>query len=240
MKFSSCLFYKKMILTVICYSIWGISFAQGPFSYDTPLGKRIYSQNVTSKELTIDPIEFGSEMMGYDGLTIVTTVEMYLDRIQRLFAFTNSMQEKYLEIFYSEKTMTLRRYYSGTTDYYDYILYDQLFDEQPLRRFEIRLYCTGFFFWIQVAVDKGNYLSPVYFGLNTPNRPNMEELINANNKARIIIGDSTNPDAFFSMHGATAYAFHYNELRNDIYTRFSRGADAVGVALSPNEDEEYE
>lgn len=227
MKFLNCFLNRKMILTHVCFWIFGISFAQGPFNYDTPLGKRIYGQNVIGKELVIDPVEFGSEMTGYDGLAIVTTVEMYLDRMQKLLSFTNSLQEKYLEIFYSEKTLTFRRYYSGTTDYYDYTLYDQLFANQVVRRFEVRLYCTAFFFWIQVAVDGGNYLSPVYFGLNTPNRPNMQELIDANSKARIIIGDRTNPDALFSIRGVSAYAFHYDELRQDIYTRFSRSTSNV-------------
>jgi len=218
---------KKIILSLVCFSIFGISFAQGPFAYDTPLGKRIYGQNVIGKELVIDPIEFGSGMAGYDGLTIVTTVEMYLDRTQRLLFFTNSLQEKYMEIFYYKKTLMFRRYYPGTTDYYDYTLYDQLFANQVVRRFEFRLYCTAFFFWIQVAVDGGNYLSPIYFGLDAPNRANMQELIDANAKTRIVVGDKSNPDVIFSIRGVSAYAFHYNKLREDIYTRFSRATGNV-------------
>lgn len=213
---------KRLICCSLCFLAIKISFALGPFRYITPLDKRIYSQNVTAKELRIDPVEFGHEMSGYDGLTIVMNLEMNLGAMQRLAYFYNSFQERYLEIFYKENTLVFRRYYPGTSDYYDYILYDQLFAEQALRKFQVSFYCTGFFFWIQVGVEGGNYLSPVYFGLNAPGRTNMQEIIDANARIRIVLGDSNNPDPGFVIRGVTAYAFHYDELRQDIYTHFSR------------------
>lgn len=229
MKYSNCFSNKKMLLVFVCFSIPWCSFAQGPFDYDTPLGKRIYGQNVVSKELIIEPIEFGSEMTGYDGLTIVTSFNLLSSGgEQKLITFANSLHEKYLEVFYKENTVMFRRYYPGTTNYYDYLLYDQLFTDLTFRRnFDFRIYCTAFFFWIQVtAVDVGsgggNFLSPVYFGLDAPDRSNMQELIDANSRARIVIGNRDNPDPLFAVHNVSAYTFHYEELKQDIYTRFSR------------------
>lgn len=202
-----------------------VLLAQGPYDYNTPLGKRIMGLTPAPvKETTIYPEQWGSAAIGYDGLTIVTNIQFNPgNNLLKLYTFNNQYAEKYLEVFYKDKTIMLRRYNAGSmTEYYDYILFDPLFFAGQTSTWTVKFYFTSAFFWIQTTLEgqSQNYLSPVYFGVNTLHRKNMDDLIDANRYATIVIGDDNAPADFF-VKETSVYAFHYAELKADIDSRFS-------------------
>ncbi len=227
----------KLVLCIVLISVNKNSFAQGPYLYDTPLGQKIYGLTPAPvKETTIYAEQWGSDAIGYDGLTLVNSFEFNPDNsLLRLYAFTNQYAETYLEVFYKGKTIMLRRFIPGSrSDYYDYILFDPLFVASQKSIWTVKFYFTASFFWIQTTLDGQNlnYLSPVYFGVNTLHRTNMNDLIDANPYATIVLGDNNAPSDFF-VKESSVHVFHYSELMADIESRLSWPS---GIFLEENDE----
>lgn len=227
------------LVTLLSISVSDILFAQGPYNYNTPLDKKIYGAYFYTNTHSINPQEWGSSASGYDGLTIRVNFNWQGGVDYQLFGFTNKHSERFLEVFCKDKTLIFRRYNPNMPGrYYDYILYDPLFIKSNSNYWDIRLYFTGFFFWAQVASENGNYLSPVYFGVNALHRKNMEDFIDAAPKSNIFVGDGRYPGpANISL--VEVYAFHYNELVKDIDAKFSWPGEwgLYDFGPDPNEEE---
>lgn len=224
---------KKIIQYALIFFLILISGSQlgikaQDFDYDTPLDKQIHRYNLRPvNQYTIKAQEWGSAATGYNGLTAVAMMQVdpYVDK--EVFQFYNKNNERYMTVFLEKETLSIRRYRPknsvGSFEYYDYILYDRLFNEAS-DTWEIRLYFTANFMWIQTTpVISGqslpSYLSPVYFGAdNMLQKNNFSDFINANdNYTRIVVGSQSIKDGVMQV---AVYAFHYKDLREDIQKKF--------------------
>lgn len=202
--------------------------AQGPFTYDTPLGKKIHTYSLSPQNTySAYAQEWGGAATGFDGLTVVAMINILPNVKSEVFQFYNRSNEKHLTVFYEDGTLNLRRVRPrnsvGNFEYYDYVLYDRMF-ESGYDTWEVRLYFTSDFLWVQTTpvTSSGNeksYLSPIYFGLdNMLQKDNMYDFINASDSnTRIVIGSN------FISNGVkqvAVYAFQYVDLRKDIQDNF--------------------
>lgn len=238
---------KIMRFALICCTILVSGFQMGvraqPYDYDTPLGKQIHRYNLSPlRQYTISAQEWGSAATGFNGLTVVAMMKIHPDIYKEVFQFYNKNNEKYMTVFHEKGTLSFRRWKPkgsvGNFEYYDYKLYDRLFDS-PYYTWEIRLYFTSNFMWIQTTpiIPGGNalssYLSPVYFGLdNMLQKNNFYDFINAvDSNTRIVVGSNFIEDGVMQV---AVYAFQYDDLRNDIQQNF---CDPFNRYVGANEEE---
>lgn len=205
--------------------------AQGPYDYNTPLGKNIYNFSLyPTNTHTVYAQEWGSAATGFNGLTLVTMMTIDQNKKTEIFNFYNSNSENYLKIFSGQGTLTFRRMKPkgsvGNFEYFDYILYDRMFNLKygTSSTWEIRLYFTSDFFWIQTTPvvsgsNEKSFLSPVYFGLNNMlQKNNMYDFINAaEGRTKIIVG---NEQVVNGVKQVAVYAFQYDELQKHIQDNF--------------------
>ncbi|WP_165043832.1 hypothetical protein [Dysgonomonas sp. ZJ709] len=219
----------KLILGTVLFifSSNPLSAQGGPYDYDTPLNPlSLWGLHADTKIATIYPLEWGSSATEFDGLVIVAKMQFDpINTTRKLYTFYNQYAEKYLEVFYKENTIMFRRYNVGSLiDYYDYTLYDPLFITYRPDSWTVKFYFTSAFFWIQTNLESEskNYLSPVFFGVNTLQRDNMKDMIDPTDRHTMIeVGDEHAPDDFL-LKQIHVHPFKYYELRRDIYTNFSR------------------
>lgn len=235
--------YSVGILVFLSISSYSIISAQVRTDYDTPLGKKIYVfGHYPTNTHTVYAQEWGSAATGYDGLTISAVLQLdgNSTSLTNLFDFFNQNSENYLSVYVENSTLVLRRFKPngsvGNFPYYDYILYDQLFDSN-YTTWEVRLYFTSNFIWIQTSpvvsgTDLYHYYSPLYFGVdNLFQKNNMYDFINAiDNKTRIVV----NSNYKFGLVSVVIYAFQYDELRKDIQQNF---CDPFNIAIADNEED---
>lgn len=108
-------------------------FSQDKHDYITPFGKTLLYREVTDANRTILRMsEISPISTGIDGLVVSFNMRQNLSLVTRplkLLSF-RSMEEadSYLEIYYHNGTITIRRKMnSGSSYYYDYNLYDPMF-----------------------------------------------------------------------------------------------------------------
>lgn len=212
------------------------------FDYDTPLGKQIHRYNLSPlNQYTISAQEWGSAATGFNGLTVVAMINIPPNLHAELFNFYNKNNEKYMTIFHEQGTLSIRRYKPnnsvGNFQSYNYILYDRLFNSK-YDTWEIRLYFTSNFIWIQTTpVISGqtlpSYLSPVYFGVdNMLQKNNFSDFINADDSnTRIVVGNNIINQG---VRQVAVYTFQYDDLRKDIQQKF---CDPFNRYVGANEEE---
>lgn len=209
--------------------------AQGPYDFSAFDGYQIYhtDSNTSAKEITLNPGNFWDFPDYFDGLEVSFDFSLNLSETahQKLFTFTNAAERKYLEIYYQNNTLMFRRFLEEDI-FYDYVLLDPLFilnQSQSFNTWNIKLYFTSSFFWIETQAQSNidlYYLSPVYFGVNILTDQNMQQLLAKNSSAKIILGDIKNDSKDFLIQGSVnVYAFNYSELREYIQTNFSSDSD---------------
>lgn len=231
-----------VIIGAIILNVPSPIWAQGPFGYDTPLGYEIYnySDNPVSTQ-TVLANDWGSKASNYDGLTVVSWMIVDQKDGTELFNFYNGNNENILKIIYNKGTLVFQRERPrgsvGNFNSYDYILYDRMFDSN-YGLWEIRIYFTANFFWIQTTpIESGagqkSYLSPIFFGLNNSLQDNMSQYIQPNSgNTRIVVGNASVPNG---VNQVKVYAFKYDDLRKDIQEKF---CDPFNFAIG-EDDMEY-
>lgn len=212
-------FYKKKFFFLIAVLLLcGNSIAQvkGPFLEIPvpPLSVQIWTGGALSapyKDIVMNTTSsFDSK---YDGILVSFTKHVNTSDNARQDTLASFRDLSYFEkpiisIFYSDKSVTVRRRYQKDPEkYYDYKVYDQLFEASA--PYEVKLYVTASFIFIVTQKEQTNehYLSSVFFGLNIPNNETMEKFLSRNEKAIIRAGGSSNTD---NVSNVRLSVFSYN------------------------------
>jgi hypothetical protein len=217
------------------------ALAQGPYSYNSPDGAQMlfesgrlssstgYKLSPSVWQRITDP--------ALTGIEITCTFTVNLASQMPLFTFYAD-STKYLEIFYHQNTLLFRRY-KNPDSYYDYQLLDPLVVNSG-SSWNLKLYFTGSFFWIQTSNSStGNYLSPVYFGVNSLTDIPMQQLLTGNRNSFINIGTSGYQDIAFSGY-VRVYAFNPTQLTDNIQANFSNNTPYAKKKTGAADDEIYD
>lgn len=206
-------------------------FSQDKHDYITPFGKTLLYREVTDANRTILRMsEISPISTGTDGLVVSFNMRQNLSLVTRplkLLSF-RSMEEadSYLEIYYHNGTITIRRKMnSGSSYYYDYNLYDPMFTvDAGVTQWEVHLFFTGFFFWIETRDTRkavnNRWHAPIFFGINLPNHSYMDGYLGRSNSSALIFGDSDPSTAFTMPDEIAIYEFKYEELKNELQNHF--------------------
>jgi hypothetical protein len=211
---------KKFFFLIIILLLSRNSIAQqvaGPFS-DIPLPPPLFSilknsPSYDSYNIAMTSVKtFDSDV--YDGILLTYNMLVNTDNednlhIASFFDTAYSDNHPVISIEYSNKSVSIRRIYqTNPVKYYDYKVYDKLFDDT--RSYEIELYVTANFIFIVTNYLNGNhyYLTPVFFGLDIPENQIMKHFLNRANGTRIRSGD---PNAY-AYGNVCMYAFSYNRV----------------------------
>jgi hypothetical protein len=179
----------------------------GPYSYQPPEGINRWMDSSTSKFAykTITMNQLSALATNEDGLMVAFDFDMDLQAEGKpIIAFSDKgvTGDNILEITYSERTVTVRRYNTikGQRIYYDYHLFDPVFEDigtEQSATWRMSFYFTSNFIYI-VATIKGseirNLMSPLYFGLDyqkwyPDSGSSMYKFINRDSNAVLKIGD---------------------------------------------------
>lgn len=226
---------KNLLLKLVCIIVVLYGYvnvhAQDNHNYQTPLGKSLYYQDVTDanrKVLSMNEISTLTE--GRDGLTVVFSMRQDLSKVTRslkLLSFTATTEEQsHLDIFYDSGTITVRRKMApGSSLYYDYNLYDPMFDvSSGVVTWEVHLYFTAYFFWIETRninqLTNNKWHAPIFFGINLPGNDYMAKYLGRSADAKIVFGDA-NPSTTFTMPDEVEIReFTYSELKDELQNNF--------------------
>lgn len=210
-------------------------FSQDKHDYITPLGKSLFFREVRDANRTVLRMnEISPVTSGVDGLVVVFNMRQNLSQVTRplkLVSFNSTAEENnsHLEVYYYDGTITVRRKTSpNSAYYYDYNLYDPMFTvDQGVSQWEIHLYFTGFFFWIESRdtrkLTSNKWHAPIFFGINLPSINYMGNYLARSSSSYIIFGDP-NPSTTFTMPDEIAiHEFKYAELKDELQTHFCEG-----------------
>jgi hypothetical protein len=198
--------FASILFSVSEYSIAQEDYADvGPYTYDPPQGTQRYNSSlavffngIDINMSSLNPLDQYDDCLMLSGIFLINNDE---DRPLIAFVYDN---KTILEIRYSEKTVTIRRYNNYLPDcpYYDYHLFDPLLDKNSTGDVysNMRFYFTSNFMYITADNDAGlNYMSPVYFGLDIPSYMDvMSQFLTRNNKAVVKVGDTTSQVDYIS------------------------------------------
>jgi hypothetical protein len=178
----------------------------GPYSYQPPQGTNRWTDSSTSKYAykTVSMNQLSTLTTNEDGLMVAFDLDLDLQSEGKpIIAFSDKgvTGDNIIEIVYSERTVTVRRYniVKGQRIYYDYHLFDPIFEDigEHSATWRMSFYFTSNFIYI-VATVKGteirNLMSPLYFGLDfqkwyPDSGSSMYKFINRDSNATIKIGD---------------------------------------------------
>lgn len=174
-----------------------VAFAQDNHNYLTPLGSSLYYKEVQdANRMILAMSEIGPVSEGKDGLVVVFSMQQDLSKVTKplkLLSFTTDTEENsYIDIFYDNSTITIRRKFRpGSPYYYDYDLYDPLFTvDSGVTKWEVHLFFTGYFFWIETRnVGKlmdNKWHAPIFFGINLPGIDYMSNYLGRQFDAKLI------------------------------------------------------
>jgi hypothetical protein len=135
-----------------------------------------------------------------------------------------SSNTKVLAFYYTNKTLFVRRWKSANI-YYDYVLYDQLF-ESTEGTYTMKFYLTAhFIFMVSKKINtNNNYISSVLFGLDTPDIFLMDEYRHAAfPDSYITLGDKEESLLYAPyIANIKLYSFLFKSLFDDINKNFSK------------------
>jgi hypothetical protein len=178
----------------------------GPYTYQPPEGTNRWTDSSTSKVAykTVTMNQLSALSANEDGLMVAFDLDMDLQSENKpIIAFSDKGMsgDNILEIVYSQRTVTVRRYNTvkGQRIYYDYHLFDPIFEDigEHSATWRMSFYFTSNFIYI-VATVKGteirNLMSPLYFGLDfqkwyPDSESSMYKFIKRDNNAVVKIGD---------------------------------------------------
>lgn len=223
--------FFRMICWGVCLLFCYELYSQDNHNYLTPMGNSLYFQNVTDanrKILSMNEIAPVSESK--DGLTVVFSMRQDLSKVTRplkLLSFTATTEDQsHLDIFYDSGTITIRRKMApGSSLYYDYNLYDPMFDvSSGVVTWEVHLYFTAYFFWIETRninqLTNNKWHAPIFFGINLPGNDYMAKYLGRSADAKIVFGDA-NPSTTFTMPDEVEIReFTYSELKDELQNNF--------------------
>jgi hypothetical protein len=220
-------------LSVLLLLNFNMLFSQsGPYSYFAPYGDNVFTSTSeadhNSQILTASQLHDLSQ--NTDGLVIIGDFEAPKNG-DRLLSFESS-KGQFLEIFYQDQTMMLRRYHENGT-HFDYLLFDPLFtlkEQTPVDAvWTVRYFFTARFMWIEVQIKQTTlpistqFLSLTYFGLDykfNDDSP-MKEFLNRATTAKIRIGSLNNNGKFKIPGILKIHEFKYSEFTDHVQTHFS-------------------
>ena len=228
-------FKLRCVLSLVGLLIIVNLFSQDKHDYITPLGKSLFFREVRDANRTILRMsEISPVTSGMDGLVVVFSMRQNLSQVTRplkLVSFNSTVEENnsHLEVYYYDGTITVRRKTSpNSAYYYDYNLYDPMFTvDRGVSQWEIHLYFTGFFFWIESRdtrkLTSNKWHAPIFFGINLPSINYMGNYLDRSSSSYIIFGDP-NPSTTFTMPDEIAiHEFKYAELKDELQTHFCEG-----------------
>ena len=228
--------YLKVIVALFFLESLFISFvfSQDKHGYITKLGTNLFYREVRDANRTVLSMsEIRPVTAGMDGLTVTFYFTANLSQITKplkLLSFTNGTEDKsYIDFFYDNGTMTVRRKYApGSEYYYDYRLYDPMFTiDSGAVMWEVHIFFTGYFFWIETRDTRGiannRWHAPLFIGIDfSPRFSFMDDFLNRSSQAKLIFGDP-NPLTTFTMPEEIGiYEFKYSELRSRLNNEFSK------------------
>jgi hypothetical protein len=133
-----------------------------------------------------------------------------------------SDSDRVIAFYYTNKTLFVRRWKS-TNIYYDYGLYDQLF-ESTEGTYKMKFYLTAhFIFMVSKKIGtNNNYISSLLFGLNIPGINLMNEYRHPDSPDSYIkVGDNASSPYAPYIANIKLYSFRFRSLFNDIQNGFS-------------------
>ncbi|MFD1257978.1 hypothetical protein ACFQ3S_14310 [Mucilaginibacter terrae] len=233
-----------LVLSMISF----FSMAQGPYSYNTPNGTQQIAQVVpvyNEPMVTLRPAQWAAITDStLKGIEIDCAFHMDLSKKFPVITIFSATGVKALEINYFNNTLIFRRY-KNPTDFYDYQLLDPLFYTNTGNSgiWNFKIYMTASFFWIQSKgqqVPIGNFLTPVYFGVNALTDQPMKDLLTRGSNAYIQIGAPAEV-GFYLRGNITVYAFNPTDLMVNIQNNFSNLTGSSPKPFTPlSDDDAYE
>jgi len=222
------------ILLIYSISLFGQHEA-GPFDFSPYVGNLIWQDQEQStinyKQISMNQLPQLAD--GEDGIIISFNVHLRPsgDESTPLIAFSaDGTNNNLLEIIYSKNTVTLRRYgiINSSRKYYDYHLFDPLFQFTTEKTFEFRVYFTTNFLYLvtkDITINAGYLMSPIYFGLDYINKypsrdSNMYKFLNRDSRAVMKIGDYSRQHLPY-VSDAQVYGFIYQQWANEMQSGFS-------------------
>lgn len=242
--------YAFNIVTVFLFLL-GLNLAAqpGPFTYRPPEGviKWADTTGVEHKYIPIPMDSLGEIPLYYDGIMLSFHVNLDLNDVNKpLVAFAlggEDPEHNLLEVIYSKRTVTVRRYKNFTNPirrvHYDYHLFDPLFEYNKIatsQKWRIQVYFTSeFMYFVASAVGNEilNLMSPLYFGLDDTNRfphgnANMYAFLRHYQTAIVKFGDQNL--AFPSyVSDVTINTFLYSDFSKTVQREFSSPNPATGI-----------
>lgn len=231
---------KRTLLLAFFLTLRIVGFAQhdpGPYTFNPFLGNMVWmdEQHNTQSSRTITMNELQPLENDQDGLIVVFNVHLSSSEdMIPLVALSRegSNGNNIIEIYYSKHTVTVRRFFDlkGKRRYYDYHLFDPLFDFTGQRDFEFRTYFTSNFMYLvskDLSRNPGFQMSPIYFGLDQGltyksgvNGSNMGMFINRDSRASIKVGDFNGAHTPF-VSGTQIYGMRYGDWWKQMQGSFS-------------------
>ncbi|MDR1120658.1 MAG: hypothetical protein LBM08_07040 [Dysgonamonadaceae bacterium] len=197
---------------------------RGPFTYSPSpaLVQSIWSLNSDTANYTqikmsdIPPFSGDGLMVGFDFIM----ESGIINKGRSLVRFFDKSITSYpiINIIYSNNSLIIRRRYRANNDYYDYKLYDRMFENYQ-QTCTINIYMTANFIFITTKEIGSSYfyLSPVLFGINLPKHDIMGKYLSRSSEAVILIGNADNLKKPLNMK---LYSFDASALRDDILNNF--------------------
>lgn len=222
--------HVKYLFLWIVLVPWSV-FAQDNHNYLTPLGNSLYYKEVQdANRMVLAMNEISSISQGKDGLVVIFSMQQDLSKVTKplkLLSFTMDTEENsYIDIFYNDSTLTIRRKFRpGSPYYYDYSLYDPMFTvDAGVTKWEVHLFFTGYFFWVETRnankLMENKWHAPIFFGINLPGIDYMSNYLGRQSDAKLIFGDA-NPSTTFTMPDEIEIReFKYTELKDELQTNF--------------------
>lgn len=222
--------YKIAFLLLIIASI--NLYAQDKRDYLTPLGMELYHRVVRDANGLILPMtDIAAVSAGKNGLALTFYLKTTLKNVTEPLKLVSFMMEKeantFMEIYYTGGTLSFRRRVNLLTPvlYYDYKLFDPLFDiPAGEATFKISVFFSSSFFWLETGSPspllKDKRHTAVFFGIDAPTYTFMDKFLKRNLKAKVKFGDPVSKVLFTMPEEINVHEFNLKDLKNELQTHF--------------------
>ncbi|WP_270570879.1 hypothetical protein [Bacteroides eggerthii] len=223
---------RYQILLLLCIILSVNLYGQDKRDYITPKGMELYYRLVQDANGWVLPMaDIAAVSAGKNGLALTFYLRTNLKNITKPLKLVSFMMEyetnTFMEIYYIDGTISFRRRVnlSSPVLYYDYKLFDPLFDiPAGEATFKISVFFTSSFFWLETGSSsplvKDKRHSAVFFGLDAPTYTFMDKFLKRDQKAKIKFGDPDSKIIFTMPEEISINEFNLKELKDELQTHF--------------------
>lgn len=224
---------SKYKIALLLWMIIAVNlYAQDKRDYLTPQGIELYHKSVQDANGMVLPMtDIAAVSTGKDGLALTfylrTTLKNVTEPLKLVSFMMDNETNTFMEIYYTDGTLSFRRRVNLLTPvlYYDYKLFDPLFDISTGEvTFKISVFFASSFFWLETGspshLVKDKRHTAVFFGIDAPTYTFMDKFLKRDLRAKVKFGDSNSKIQFTMPEEVNVYEFNLKDLKNELQNNF--------------------